>query len=44
MGNGNLLILRSSQSHAIGKKKMTNNEMSSNDISARLDICSMEPS
>jgi hypothetical protein len=42
-GSGNLLLLRSFQSHAIGKRRMVNNEMPSNDILAWPDICFTKP-
>jgi hypothetical protein len=43
MSSGNLSIARSSQFHAVGKKRMVDEEQLSNDVSTCLDICYAEP-
>jgi hypothetical protein len=43
MNSGPMSILRSSQFHVVGKRRMTNDEHPFSGILARLDISSMEP-
>ncbi len=44
ISNNNLLVPKSFQSCVIGKRKMTNDEIPSNDILTLTNICLTEPS